>query len=121
MISIEELKRLIEKERAQLYRMELAEDYDLNILSEGKYYRYINNETYDPWYTFIKVLTIKRESARYARVISFEKTINDECIYSGEYKRRINLLGEEISQEEFIDEFSKFNVTVRHFAISVKL
>jgi len=119
-ISIAELTAMIQKDRQRLYQMELAQDYDVNVLSEGKYFRYKNNELYDPWFTYVKVLSIEKTS-RFAIVISFEKNLQGQCVYWSKYKRKVAKLGEEISQDEFEEEFSKFNVTVRHFAISVNI
>jgi len=119
-ISIEELTVMIQKDRARLNQMQLAQDYDVNVLSEGKYFRYKNNEQYDPWFTYVKVLSIEKTS-RFAIVISFEKNLLGQCVYWNKYKRKVKILGEEISQDEFEDEFAKFNVTVKHFAIGVRI
>ena len=119
-ISIEELTVLIQKDRARLNQMQLAQEYGVNILNVGKYFRYKNNEKYDPWFTYVKVLSMEKTS-RFAIVISFEKNLQGQCVYWAKYKRKVKTLGEEISQDEFEDEFAKFNVTVRHFAISVNI
>ncbi len=119
-ISIEELTVMIQKDRARLYQMEMARNYETNMLNEGKYFRYKNNELYDPWFTFVKVLSIEKVS-RFAIVISFEKNLIGQCIYWDKYKRKVDKLGEEISPDEFEEEFAKFNATIRRFATGVKL
>jgi len=120
-ISVEELKRLIDKDKRTLYQMQMAEQYDENIYKEGRYFQYENNAAYDPWYTYIKVFSIQKKSSSLALVISFERNLKNEFKFTGKYKRRIKFLGEEISREEFQNHYDKFTVSARHFTIHVKL
>jgi len=120
-ITLEELKKSILSQRAQLYRMQTAENYEENSQKEGKYFRFENNEGYDPWFTFIKVLSVKKVSANHAVVISFEKNINGQGMFWNKYKRKIQLLGEEISQDDFDSEYERFISMGKVFAIQVRL
>jgi len=120
-ISIEELKRLIIRDRQKLHRMELAEEYEKNVANEGKYFRYINNEAYDPWETFIKVFAVNKKSSNRAYVISFEQDLKGQYIFQPKYHRKIQLLGEEITKDEFDEAYVKFNVTLKHFSVNVRL
>ena len=120
-ISIEELKKLLISNRQKLHRMELAEEYEKNVETEGKYFRYINNEAYDPWPTFIKVFAVHKKSSNRAYVISFEKDLKGQCIFQPKYFRKIQILGEEITKDEFDEEYEKFNVTLKHFSVNVRL
>jgi len=52
------------------------------------------------------------KTSRFAIVISFEKNLLGQCVYWSKYKRKVKTLGEEISQDEFEDEFAKSPMVV---------
>jgi len=110
--TIRTLEEIIRRSENKLYRLKTNDAFKNNIKREAKCYRFKNRAAYDPWYTFMRVMNISKTSPRSVEVILFETKPDGEMKVWNNIKRKISLLGDEISEASFNLELRKFRTKI---------
>jgi len=108
--TIRTLEEIIRRSESKLYRIKTQDAFQKNIKLEGKCFRFKNRAAYVPYFTFCRVMSISKTSPQRVEVILFETSPDGELKVWNNYKRRIDLLGDAISEAEFNLELRKFRV-----------
>ena len=110
--TIRTLEEIIRRSKNKLYSLRTNDAFKNNIKLEGKCYRYKNRAAYDPWYTFMRIMSISKTSPRSVEVILFETKPDGEMKVWNNIKRKISILGDEISEANFNLELRKFRTKI---------
>lgn len=110
---LEDLFRRLENTKQKYNTLRNKEAYQTNKDLYGKYYKFENRSSYDPWFTFIKIKDVLQTSLNAVRVDRFEITVQKDFIYAANDKRKIELLGDEITEREYRREFTNFKAKIR--------